>query len=270
MEIFKSKEFGELRVVVVNDKEYFDAIPIAKVLGYSNPHDAVKRHCKKEGIVFHEVGVETGKYKNGDSIMQFVTKKFIDEGNLYRLIIKSKLKKAKKFEKWVFEEVLPTIRKHGAYMNENIIEEVLNHPNLLNKLAQKLADEKSRRLEVERKVNLLKGNIIANKPYVDFSKTVSNVEGAISIGSFAKLLNNNYINIGRNRLYHWFRENGYLIKSGKEKNNPKQKYIDMGFFRVVERLVQTENGDKLIITPLITGKGQLYFMKIVEEDFILN
>ena len=84
-------------------------------------------------------------------------------------------------------------------MNENIIEEVLNHPNLLNKLAQKLADEKSRRLEAERKVNLLKGNIIANKPYVDFSKTVSNVEGAISIGSFAKLLNNNYINIGRNR-----------------------------------------------------------------------
>ena len=143
-------------------------------------------------------------------------------------------------------------------MNENIIEEVLNHPNLLNKLAQKLADEKSRRLEVERKVNLLKGNIIANKPYVDFSKTVSNVEGAISIGSFAKLLNN------------WFRENGYLIKSGKEKNNPKQKYIDMGFFRVVERVIQTENGDKLIITPLITGKGQLYFMKIVEEDFILN
>lgn len=80
------------------------------------------------------------------------------------------------------------------------------------------------------------GEIIANKPYVDFSKTVSNVDGAISIGSFAKLLNNNHIKIGRNRLYHWFRE----------------------------------NGDKLRITPLITGKGQIYFMKIIEEDFILS
>ncbi|MEG2787929.1 MAG: phage antirepressor KilAC domain-containing protein [Romboutsia sp.] len=270
MEIFTSKEFGDLRIIDVNDKKYFDAIPIAKTLGYLNPYDAVNRHCKKEGIVFHEVGVETGKYRSGDSNIQFVSKKFIDEGNLYRLIIKSKLKKAKKFEKWVFEEVIPTIRSHGAYMDECRIDEVLNNPNFLNKLVEKLSSEKSKRSEAERKVNLLKENIIANKPYVDFSKTVSNVNGAISIGSFAKLLSNNDINIGRNRLYRWFRENGYLIKRGKEKNNPKQKYIDRGFFRVEERVVQTENGDKLIITPLITGKGQLYFMEIVEEDFILN
>ncbi|MDU1453439.1 MAG: phage antirepressor KilAC domain-containing protein [Paeniclostridium sordellii] len=270
MEIFKSKEFGDLRLIVVNGKEYFDAIPIAKTLGYSNPHDALMRHCQKEGVVFHEVGVETGKYKSGDSIMQFVSKKFIDEGNLYRLILKSKLKKVRKFEMWVFEEVLPTIRKHGAYINEDVIDEILDDPILLRKLTERLSNEKSKRYESERKVNLLKGNIISNKPYVDFSKTVSTVEDAISIGSFAKLLNNNYINIGRNRLYHWFRENGYLIKSGKEKNNPKQKYIDMGLFRVVERVVQTENGDKLIITPLITGKGQIYFMETIEEDFILN
>lgn len=270
MEIFKSEEFGELRVIVINDKEYFDAITSAKVLGYSNPHDAIKRHCRKEGVAFHEVGVKTGVHRNGDPAIQFVNKKFIDEGNLYRLIIKSKLKNAKKFEKWVFEQVLPTIRKHGAYMNDNIIEKVLDDPNFLSRLVEKLSDEKSKRYEAERKVDLLKENITANKPYVDFSKTVSNVEGAISIGSFAKLLNNNYIKIGRNRLYHWFRENGYFIKNGKEKNNPKQRYIDMGFFRVTERVVQTENGDKLIITPLITGKGQMYFMKMIEEYFILS
>ncbi|MGL5755431.1 MAG: phage antirepressor KilAC domain-containing protein [Paraclostridium sp.] len=270
MEIFKNKEFGDLRIIYVHDKKYFDAIPIAKTLGYLNPYDAVNRHCKKEGVVFYEVGVETGKYRNGDSTVQFVSKKFIDEGNLYRLIIKSKLKKAKKFEKWVFEEVIPSIRSHGAYVDEDTIEKVLNNPNFLSKLVENLSSEKSKRFEAERKVNLLKENIVENKAYVDFSKTVSNVNGAISIGSFAKLLNNNDINIGRNRLYHWFRENGYLIKSGKEKNNPKQKYIDRGLFKVEERVVQTENGDKLVITPLITGKGQLYFMEIVEEDFILN
>lgn len=270
MEIFKNDEFGELRVIVVNDKEYFDAIPTAKTLGYSNPHDAIKRHCRKEGVAFHEVGVETGTYRNGKSAIQMVNKKFIDEGNLYRLIIKSKLKNAKKFEKWVCEEVLPTIRKHGAYMNDNVIEKVLDDPDFLSKLIEKLADEKSKRHEAEIKVDVLKGNIIANKPHVDFSKTVSNVEGAISIGSFAKLLNNNHIKIGRNRLYYWFRENGYFIKNGKEKNSPKQRYIDMGFFRVIERVVQTENGDKLRITPLITGKGQIHFMKIIEEDFMLS
>lgn len=270
MEIFESKEFGELRVIVINDKEYFDAIPSAKTLGYSNPHDAIKRHCRKEGVAFHEVGVKTGVHRNGDPAIQFVNKKFIDEGNLYRLIIKSKLKNAKKFEKWVFEQVLPTVRKHGAYMNDNVIEKVLDDPNFLSRLVEKLSDEKSKRYEAERKVDLLKGNITANKPYVDFSKTISNVEGAISIGSFAKLLNNNHINIGRNRLYYWFRENGYFIKNGKEKNNPKQKHIDRGLFRVVERVAQTENGDKLIITPLITGKGQIYFMKMIEEDFILS
>ena len=270
MEIFKSEEFGQLRVIVINNKEYFEAIPSAKILGYSNAHDAIKRHCNIDGIVFHEVGVETGKYKDGSPCVQFVNKKFIDEGNLYRLIMKSKLKSAKRFEKWVFEQVLPTIRKHGAYMNDNIIEKVLDDPEFLSRLVTKLADEKSKRCEAERKVSVLKENIIANKPYVDFSKTVSKVDGAISIGSFAKLLNNNHIRIGRNRLYYWLRENGYFIKNGKEKNSPKQIYIDRGFFRVVERVVQTENGEKLIVTPLITGKGQIHFMKIIEEDFILG
>lgn len=267
MEVFKNKEFGELRLIVIDGKEYFDAIHSSKSLGYSNPYDAISRHCKKEGIVFHEVGVKTGTYRNGKPVIQFVNKKFIDEGNLYRLIIKSKLKNAKRFERWVFEEVLPTIRKHGVYMSDNAIDEALNNPNLLEKLVKILLDEKSKRFEAERKVDVLQTNIIANKPYVEFSKSISSVDGAISVGAFAKILNNNHINIGRNRLYRWFRENGYLIKKGKEKNNPKQRYVDMGIFRLVERVVKTENGDKLIVTPLITGKGQLFFMKVIKEDF---
>lgn len=270
MEIFKNEEFGELRVIVVDDKEYFEAMSSAKTLGYSNPHDAINRHCRYEGVVFHEVGVETGTYRNGEPSIQFVNKKFIDEGNLYRLIMKSRLKNAKKFERWICEIVLPTIRKHGAYMNDNVIEKVLDDPNFLSRLVEKLADEKSKRQEAEKKVDVLKGNIIANKPHVEFSKTVSNVDGAISIGSFAKLLNNNHIKIGRNRLYYWFRENGYFIKNGMEKNSPKQRYIDMGFFNIVEKVIPTENGDKLRVTPLITGKGQIYFMKMIEEDFILG
>ena len=155
-------------------------------------------------------------------------------------------------------------------MNDNVIEKVLDDPEFLSRLVTKLADEKSKRCEAERKVNVLKENIIANKPYVDFSKTVSKVDGAISIGSFAKLLNNNHIRIGRNRLYYWLRENGYFIKNGKEKNSPKQIYIDRGFFRVVERVVQTENGEILSWKPLITGKGQKYFTAKILENVYLN
>lgn len=180
--------------------------------------------------------METGTYRNGKPSIQIVNKKFIDEGNLYRLIIKSKLKNSKKFEKWMFEQVLPIIRKHDAYMNDNVLEKVLDDPNFLSKLIEKLTNEKMKRCEAERKVDVLKGNIIANKPHVDFSKTISNTDGAISIGSFAKLLNNNHMKIGRNRLYYWF----------------------------------SENGDKLRITPLIIGKGHIHFMKIIEEDFILG
>lgn len=270
MEIFKNNEFGDVAVIVEKSREYFDATQSAKILGYSNPRDAVARHCNKGGVVFHDMGVVTGKKRNGEDAIQFISKKFIDEANLYRLIIKSKLKSARKFEKWVFEEVIPTIRKHGAYMSDSVIDEVLENPSFLNKLMEKLIDEKSKRYEAERRVDLLKENIVSNKPYVEFSKIVSEVDGAISIGSFAKLLNNKDIPIGRNKLYYWFRENGYMIKNGKEKNNPKQRYIDNGLFRVIERVVQTENGEKLTVTPLITGKGQLYFLKIIEKDYMLG
>lgn len=270
MEIFKNKEFGEIRLIVLDNKEYFDAIPVAKTLGYSNPRDAVIRHCKTEGVVFHDVGVANGKNKYGEDVIQLVNKKFIDEGNLYRLIIKSKLKSAKRFEKWVFEEVLPTIRRNGAYMNDNVLEEALNNPNFLSKLVENLVYEKSKRYEAQRKIELLKGNIEDNKHYVEFSKAVTETDGAISIGSFAKILNNNHIDIGRNRLYCWFRENGYLIKQGKEKNTPKQRYVDKGFFRVIERIVQTESGDKLKVTTLITGKGQVYFLNIIKQDYMLS
>lgn len=181
--------------------------------------------------------------------------------------MKSRLKSAKKFEQWVFNEVIPTIRRCGAYMDENTIDNILNNPSFLNTLMEKLIDEKFKRHEAQKNVIILEENIKENEPYIEFSKAISECKEAISIGAFAKILNNNNIHIGRNRLYFWFREKGYMIKSGNEKNVPKQRYIDMGLFRVIEQIIQTENGEKLKITPRITGKGQTYFMKIIEEDY---
>ena len=109
LQIFKNDKFGEIEILIENGKEYFPATEIAKILGYSNPHDAIIRPCKKEGLVIHEGVLNAGRGE------QIVSKKYIDEGNLYRLIIKSNLPQAEIFERWVFDEVIPSIRKIGSY-----------------------------------------------------------------------------------------------------------------------------------------------------------
>lgn len=115
LEIFRSDEFGEVRTIVIENKPYFCGNDIAKALGYVNPRDAIKRHCK--GVVKHDTGVQTGIKPDGTPAMQTIEMSFIPEGDVYRLIIKSKLPTAQKFESWVMDEVLPTIRKTGGYVN---------------------------------------------------------------------------------------------------------------------------------------------------------
>lgn len=130
LKIFGNEQFGKVRVVVINNKPHMCASDVAKALGYSNAYDAVKRHCR--AIVKHDTPISRK--------IQAIT--FIPEGDVYRLITHSKLPQAEKFESWVFDEVLPTIRKHGAYMTENTIEKALTDPDFLIKLATQLKEEK--------------------------------------------------------------------------------------------------------------------------------
>lgn len=116
LQVFKNSEFGELRVIELDGKVYFPATACAKILGYSNPHDAVKRHCKREECVKHE-GVSQTTNQHGKTTQQVVSTNYISEGNLYRLIVSSKLPSAEKFEHWIFDEVLSSIRKTGGYGN---------------------------------------------------------------------------------------------------------------------------------------------------------
>ncbi|MEG1310907.1 MAG: phage antirepressor KilAC domain-containing protein, partial [Romboutsia sp.] len=232
-------------------------------LGYTNPRAAVIRHCELEGVTFRDVGVVTGKNLNGSDVVQNVAKKFIDEGNIYRLIIKSKLPSAKKFEKWIMEEVIPIIRVNGAYMSEDVINKTLQDPDFIIQIATKLKEEKEQRLLAQRKVKSLETSISIDEPYTNFGKSVSASSGAITVGQFAKLLSNNNIVIGRNRLFSLLREQGYLIKNGKEKNIPKQIYVEQGLFKVSENVVNTMEGEILSTKTLITGKGQKYFFEIL-------
>ena len=265
LKIFKNEEFGQLSVIVRNNKEYIEAIEVATILGYSNPRDAVTRHCDKEGVVFSDVRVVTGTRKDNSKAFKVVTKKFIDEGNLYRLIIKSKLPNAKRFEKWVMEEVLPSIRKYGAYMSEEVINKTLDNPDFIIEIATKLKYEREQRKLLEEKANHLEATITVDKPYTNFGKSIATSSDAITIGQFAKVLNNNNINIGRNRLFSLLRDNGYLIKSGKDKNMPKQAYVTQGLFKVSESIVRTVEGELLTATTLITGKGQMYFLDLLSD-----
>lgn len=114
LKVFKNSEFGELGIMELEGKMYFPASQCAKVLGYSNPRDAIRRHCEAEGVVKRD-GVSCTTNQHGKQSKQVVRTNYIDEGNLYRLIVSSKLPTARRFEKWVFDEVLPSIRKTGGY-----------------------------------------------------------------------------------------------------------------------------------------------------------
>ena len=259
LRVFSNEEFGDINVILINNKEYFEAISVAKSLGYSNPRDAIRRHCEIDGVVFHDVGVVTGTRYDGSELFQKVSKKFIDEGNVYRLIIKSKLPSARRFEKWVMNEVLPTIRQNGVYMKDSVIEQTLNNPDFIIQMATKLKEERDQKLREMQRADRLEEIIALDEPYTDFGKKIEKSNGAITIGEFAKLLNNANLDIGRNRLYSWFRDNGYFIKLGKERNIPKQVYISQGLSEVCERIIHTRGKEIISTTTLITGKGQLYF-----------
>lgn len=132
--VFENEKFGKLEVLVENGKEYFPATEIAKILGYSNPQKAIRDHCREDGCTICSVGVVTGKKTDGTDAIQFVNKKYINEGNLYRLITKSNLPQAEVFESWVFDEVLPTIRKTGMYMTDDVWNSIMNEPEKIGEL----------------------------------------------------------------------------------------------------------------------------------------
>jgi len=154
---------------------------------------------------------------------------------------------------------LTSTKKYKSYISKNTIEDILEDPDFIIRLASKLKEEKEdKSLLLERAYNLEK-YIEEEKPYIDFAKSIASSHDGITFGEFAKILNNDNKKIERNTLYKWFRDNGYLISKGSEKNIPKQRYINRGLFKVEENIAMTRNGEKISTKVLITGKGQKYF-----------
>lgn len=167
----------------------------------------------------------------------------------------SRQPKADDFMDWVWD-VIDTIRTKGMYATD----ELLNNPDLAIQVFQQLRDERVEKARLQDQIRL-------DKPYTNFGRAISNSDDGILIGDYAKLLMNDNIVVGQNRLFSWFRDNGYLIKSGRRKNRPVQPYLEMGLFEVKETTIHTPSGDKISATTLITGKGQLYFIEKLRKAF---
>lgn len=247
IEIFKNEEFGEVRTIEKNGSVLFCGSDIAKALGYADTAKAIKQHCKEDGWVICPVIDSMGRAQQA---------KFITEGNVYRLIAHSKLPGAERFERWVFDEVLPSIRKHGAYMTSETIEKALTSPDFLIQLATQLKEEKIAREKAEQK-------IIEQEPFVNFANKVSDSSNLIDMGKMAKLLKDEHINIGRNRLFKWLREEGVLMSN----NIPYQRYINGGYFKVIESVYHTPYETKTQQTTMITGRGQIYITERLRREY---
>ena len=245
LKIFKNEKFGEIRTVEENGKVLFYGNDVAKALGYKRPADAITAHCK--GSVIYRILTEGGEQNV----------KFITEGDIYRLAAKSKLPGADEFERWIFDEVLPMIRKTGGYVN--------NDDLFINTYLSNVEEPVKQLFRVTLKVLRNQNQqLIEQKPKVEFADCVGSSKDLLTIGQFSKLVHDENIPVGRNRLFKWMRDKGYL----RQNNEPYQQYIDSGYFKVKEGAKQNQYGSKLFTVTLITGKGQIYFAEKLRNEFV--
>lgn len=244
LQIFNNAEFGKIRTVKKNDVVYFAGSDVAKALGYAIPHKAVQTHCK--GVLKWNIPTDSG---NQDVL-------FITEGDVYRLIMKSKLPSAERFESWVMDEVLPSIRKNGGYIAG---QETMTDDELLAK-ALMVANNKI--AERDRIIEHQKAKIEYDRPKTIFADAVATSNTSILVGDLAKIICQNGVQIGAKRLFSWLRDNGYLIKrKGADWNMPTQKSMEMGLFEIKESTHINGSGSNVTTkTPKVTGKAQIYFV----------
>lgn len=244
LQVFQNSQFGNLEILTIEGKEWFPAIQVAEILGYSNPRDAVERHTKKRGVVKHDVIDKLGRKQN---------KKFIDEGNLYRLITRSKLPQADEFEEWVFEDVLPSIRKHGIYATDNVIEQTIQNPDYIIHVLTEFKKEREGRLVAEQQINELKPKatyydlVLQNKSLLSVSKIAKDY--GMSARSLNKLLHSLGVQYKQGDIWLLY-----------------AKYQDKGYTHTSTYALDEEHSK---VTTKWTQKGRLFIYELLKEHDIL-
>lgn len=233
LKIFENENLGTVRTITTDSETWFIAGDVCRILGIMNTTQAMQRVDEDERSMFN-IG------RQGMAAV-------VNESGLYNLIMSSRKPEAKQFKKWVTSEVLPSIRKHGMYA----MDELINNPDLAIKALTALKEER----EKNAKLTAVNEEL---RPKAEIADAITGSSDSISIGDMAKLLKQNGVDTGQNRFYKWLRENGYIMGE----YTPTQRAMEMKLFIIRERPVTLPDGtQKLVRTPKVTGKGQEYFLK---------
>lgn len=250
LKIFENPNFGEVRIIMSeNNEPIFCLSDVCKSLDLSSKE--VNRRLSDEVVSKHPIIDRLGREQQA---------LFVNEDGLYDVILESRKSESKLFRKWVTSEVLPSIRKNGAYMTESTIERALTDPDFLIQLATNLKEEKRLRMEAESKNLVLEEKIKEDEPRVLFSVAVEESKDSIQIKELSDYLTQNGINIGRNKLMVWMRRNGYLCFSTGLWNQPTKRSMDLGLFEIKKTRYIVNDEIKFGSTTMVTGKGQKYFV----------
>lgn len=249
LQVFEHSEFGKLNIVVINDKEYFPATECAKILGYVRPADAVRDHCK--GVVKMPTPSNGGIQEKG----------YIPEGDLFRLIIRSKLPTAEKFEHWVFDEVLPAIRKHGVYA----VDEVLNDPDMLIAALTELKAERAKTKSLQQTVAVQNQQISEMQPKASYYDVVLNCKDLVSVSVIAK----DY-GWSAKRMNQYLNEKGVQYRQGDKIWLLYQKYAERGYTNTKTQVFPRNDGTlHTSVHTYWTQAGRLFIYDLLKADGIL-
>lgn len=242
IQIFQNNQFGQIRVATTESGEpLFAATDICQILGYSNPSKAVADHTEPDE-------------RYNESLERGGSMTFITESGLYSLILRSNKSEAKVIKKWVTSEVLPSVRQHGGYLTPDKLQEVLTNPDTIIRLATQLKDEQAKRAAAEKREAAL-------IPKAKFLDKVFDAGEKIDIGQAAKILGLPY---GRNTLFRKLREEGIFFKN---RNEPKQEYVERRYFELREQWIDRTNHDGFVVLKvLVTQKGLAYLNKILSGN----
>ncbi|MGE6504381.1 phage antirepressor [Bacillus wiedmannii] len=243
LQVFNNEEFGQVRTVTQGGDVWFVAKDVCDILELNDTNKAL--------IALDDDEKSKHEQYSGSGRKPMI----INESGLYSLILRSRKPQAKSFKKWVTSEVLPSIRKHGAYMTDQALEQAVTNPDFMIGLLTNLKEEKAKRVEAER-------TLLQQQPLVTFAEAVQVSTNLITVKQLANLMRQKGIDTGQNRLFEWFRENGYLCKKrGSLYNTPTQYSMDLELFESQEYVRTNSVGEFVTsFTTKVTGKGQIYFI----------
>ena len=253
IKIYENAEFGSVRTLEVNGEPYFVGKDVAEILGYSNPQKAIRDHIDDEDKTLNESFTVNGTMAV-----------LINESGLYSLILSSKLPKAKEFKHWVTSEVLPSIRKHGAYMTDAVLHRAITEPDFLIQLATELKEEQEKRRALESTVAVQSQQITELQPKASYYDVVLNSKDLLSIGKIAKDFGKSAVWLNK-----WLHEQGVQYKQG-EIWLLYQKYAEQGY---TNTKTQTYNGNDGAVHTKVhtywTQKGRLFIYDLLKTNGIL-